>query len=221
MEVWSPGVQAGPAIVRTLFGEATPSGRLTVSWPRATGQIPVYYNALNTGRPPGNRDLTRPPRNGDERFASRYIDEQNSPQFPFGYGMSYTDFSYSGPQFSSSKLSAKSLRADLRKDPATAMPVLTVTADVSNTGKTAADEVVQLYVRLQGTSVEEPVRKLKGFQRVSLAPGETKKVTFSLGADAFALWNINNEYTVEPSLVHIWVSPDSSRGEPVELEIAD
>jgi beta-glucosidase len=221
VEVWSPGVQAGPAIVRTLFGEATPSGKLTVSWPRAIGQIPIYYNALNTGRPPGNRDLNRPPKNGDERFASRYIDEQNAPQFPFGFGMSYTDFSYSAPEISTKKLSAKILQAELRTNPAAAKPILTVTADVSNTGKTAADEVVQLYVRLQGTSVEEPVRKLKGFQRVSLAPGETKKVTFPLGADAFALWNINNEYTVEPSLVHIWVSPDSSRGESVELEIAD
>jgi beta-glucosidase len=221
VEVWSPGVQAGPAIVRTLFGEATPSGRLTVSWPRATGQVPIYYNALNTGRPPGNRDLTRPPRNGDERFASRYIDEQNAPQFPFGYGMSYTDFSYSQPEISAKKLSAKVLQAELRKNPSAAKTILTVTADVSNTGKTPADEVVQLYVRLQGTSVEEPLRKLKGFQRVSLAPGETKKVTFDLGADAFALWNINNEYTVEPSHVHIWVSPDSSRGEAVELEIAD
>jgi beta-glucosidase len=221
MEVWSPGVQAGPAIVRTLFGDSTPSGKLTVTWPRATGQIPIYYNALNTGRPAGNRDLTRPPKDGDERFVSRYIDEQNAPQFPFGYGLSYTDFSYGGPEISSKKLSAKAQQAELRKNPAQAKSILTVTANVSNTGKTAADEVVQLYVRLQGTSVEEPVRKLKGFQHVSLAPGETRKVTFSLGADAFALWNINNEYTVEPSLVHIWVSPDSSRGEPVELEITD
>ena len=221
VELWSPGVQAGPAIVRTLFGEATPSGRLTVSWPRATGQIPIYYNALNTGRPPGNRDLTRPPKDGDERFASRYIDEQNSPQFPFGYGLSYTDFSFGAPEVSTKKLHAKTLNAELRKNSAAAKPVLTLTANVSNIGKTAADEVVQLYVRLQGTSLEEPVRKLKGLQRVSLAPGETKKVTFSLGADAFALWNINNEYTVEPSVVHIWVSPDSSRGEAVELEIAD
>src|SRR5208337_1706600 len=157
LELWCPGVQAGPAVVRTLFGEATPSGRLTLSWPRAIGQIPVYYNALNTGRPPGNRDLTHPPKGGDDRFASRYIDEQNAPQFPFGYGMSYTDFSYSGPEFSSSKLSAKTLQADLRKNPAVAKPVLTVTADVSNTGKTAGEEIVQLYVRLQGTSVEEPV----------------------------------------------------------------
>ncbi|MGB2675900.1 MAG: beta-glucosidase BglX [Candidatus Acidiferrum sp.] len=221
LEVWSPGVQAGPAIVRTLFGEATPSGRLTVSWPRAVGQIPIYYNALNTGRPAGNRDLTHPPKDADERFASRYIDELNAPQFPFGYGLSYTDFSYGAPEISAKQLSAKTLNAELRKNSADAKPVLTVTANVSNTGKTAADEVVQLYVRLQGTSVEEPVRKLKGFQRVALAPGETKKVTFSLGADSFALWDIRNEYTVEPSHVHIWVSPDSSRGEAVELDIVD
>jgi beta-glucosidase len=142
VEVWSPGVQAGPAIVQTLFGEVTPSGKLTVSWPRATGQIPVYYNALNTGRPAGNRDLTRPPRNGDERFASRYIDEQNTPQFPFGYGMSYTVFSYSKPEISTKKLSARMLLAELRKNPADAKAILTVTANVSNTGKTAADEVV-------------------------------------------------------------------------------
>jgi beta-glucosidase len=135
--------------------------------------------------------------------------------------MSYTDFTYSGPEINANKLSAKMLQEELRENPAAAKTALTVTANVSNTGKTAADEVVQLYVRLQGTSVEEPVRKLRGFQRVSLAPGESKKVTFALGADAFALWNINNEYTVEQSLVHIWVSPDSSRGEPVELEITD
>jgi beta-glucosidase len=221
LELWCPGVQAGPAIVRTLFGEATPSGRLTVTWPRAVGQIPIYYNALNTGRPAGNRDLTRPPKDADERYASRYIDELNAPQFPFGYGLSYSDFSYGAPEITAKKLSAKTLNAELRKYSADAKPVLTVTANVTNTGKTAADEVVQLYVRLQGTSVEEPVRKLKGFQRVALTPGETKKVTFSLDADSFALWDIRNEYTVEPSLVHIWVSPDSSRGEAVELEIAD
>ena len=221
LELWCPGVQAGPAIVRTLFGEATPSGRLTVSWPRAVGQIPIYYNALNTGRPAGNRDLTHPPKDEEERFVSRYLDEQNAPQFPFGYGLSYTDFSYGGPEIRTKKLSAKTLNAELRKNSADATPVLSVTANVSNTGKTAADEVVQLYVRLQGTSVEEPVRKLKGFQRVALAPGEMKKVTFSLSADSFAIWDIRNEYTVEPSIVHIWVGPDSSRGEAVELEIAD
>jgi len=221
LELWSPGVQAGPAIVRTLFGEATPSGRLTVTWPRAVGQIPIYYNALNTGRPAGNRDLTHPPKDAAEKYVSRYVDELNAPQFPFGYGLSYTDFSYGAPEISAKKLSAKTLNAEMRRSSADAKPVLTVTANVTNIGKTAADEVVQLYVRLQGTSVEEPVRKLKGFQRVALAPGETKKVTFPLGADSFALWDIRNDFTVEPSLVHIWVSPDSARGEAVELEITD
>ena len=221
LELWCPGVQAGPAIVRTLFGEATPSGRLTVSWPRAVGQIPIYYNALSTGRPASTRDLTRPPKDAGERYGSRYIDELNSPQFPFGYGLSYTDFSYGVPEISAKQLSAKALNAELRKNSADANSVLTVTTSVSNTGKTAAEEVVQLYVRLQGTSVAEPVRKLKGFQSVALNPGETKKVTFSLGADSFALWDIRNEYTVEPSMVHIWVSPDSSRGEAAALEITD
>ncbi len=221
LELWCPGVQAGPAIVRTLFGEATSSGRLTVTWPRAVGQIPIYYNALNTGRPAGNRDLTHPPKDAAEKYVSRYIDELNAPQFPFGYGLSYTDFSYSAPEISANKLSAKTLNAEMRKNSADAKPVLTVTANVTNIGKTAADEVVQLYVRLQGTSVEEPVRKLKGFQRVALNPGETKEVTFPLGADSFALWDIHNEYPVEPRLVHIWVSSDSSRGEAVELDIAD
>ncbi len=221
LELWCPGVQAGPANVRTLFGEATPSGRLTVTWPRAVGQIPIYYNALNTGRPAGNRDLTHPPKDAAEKYVSRYIDELNAPQFPFGYGLSYTDFSYGAPEISAKKLSAKTLNAEMRKSSADAKPALTVTANVTNIGKMAAVEVVQLYFRLQGTSVEEPVRKLKGFQRVALAPGETKKVTFPLGADSFALWGIRNEYAVEPSLLHIWVSPDSARGEAAELEITD
>src|SRR2546427_4555845 len=94
LAAWFPGVQAGPALVRTIFGEANPSGKLAVSWPRSVGQEPLYYNALNTGRPSGNIDLTHPPKNGDEKYISRYIDEQNSPQFPFGYGLSYTDYRY-------------------------------------------------------------------------------------------------------------------------------
>jgi beta-glucosidase len=221
LEVWSPGVQAGPAIVRTLFGDVAPSGKLTVSWPRAVGQIPLYYNALNTGRPAGNRDLTKPPKIGDERFVSRYIDEQNVPQFPFGFGLSYTDVGYSVPEVSAPTLSAAKLNAELHKEPVSATPMLTVKANVTNTGKTATDEVAQLYVRLRGTSVDEPVRKLKGFQCVALAPGETKQVTFSLPADTFALWNYRNEYAAEPSQVQIWVGPDSARGQAAELEITE
>ena len=216
---WFPGVQAGPALVRTLYGESVPSGKLVVSWPHSIGQIPDYYDALNTGRPAGNTDLTRPPAEGTEKYVSRYVDEPNAPQFPFGFGLSYTEFRYSPPELSATKLSAKELAEDLHNRSTDAKTVMTVTANVTNSGNVAAEEVVQLYVGLRGTSVEEPVRALKAFERVTLAPGETKKVTFSLGPEAFALWDIHNERTIEPSRVHVWVSPDSRRGQPVEVEI--
>ena len=221
LEAWFPGVQAGPALVRTLFGESVPSGRLVVTWPRWIGQVPLYYNALNTGRPAGNADLSRPPSEGTEKFVSRYVDEPNAPQFPFGYGLSYTEFRYSKPEANAKTLSAKSLSAMLRSRADDSKEVLSVSANVTNSGKVAAEEVVQLYVRLRGTSVEEPMRVLKGFQRVALAAGETKKVTFPLSAEAFALWDSNNENNVEPSKVNLWVSPDSARGESIELEITE
>jgi beta-glucosidase len=221
LAAWFPGVQAGPALTRILFGEAVPTGKLVVSWPRTIGQIPIYYNAQSTGRPAGKMDLTHPATNTAEKYVSRYVDEQNAPLFPFGYGLSYTEFSYAKPEISASKLGAPKLNEQLRDTRGSSAAGLTVTANVSNTGQVASEEVVQLYVRLQGTSVEEPVRALKGFQRVSLAPGESKKVTFNLGPEAFALWSIDNEWRVEPALVHIWVSPDSSRGEAVELQITE
>jgi beta-glucosidase len=208
LAAWFPGVQAGPALVRTLFGESNPSGKLVVSWPRSVGQEPLYYNALNTGRPP------KP--NGDPKFVSRYLDEQNSPQFPFGYGLSYTSFRYGPTEIGSKQLKAANLNAGLRtaKDVA-----LTVTASVTNTGQRAGEEVVQLYIRLQGTSVAQPVRALKGFERMTLAPGETKSVRFSLSPDAFAIWNDHNQLAVEPARVTVWVSPDSAHGTPADLEI--
>jgi beta-glucosidase len=212
MAVWFPGVQAGPAIVRTLFGDAAPTGRLVISWPRSVGQEPLYYNAMNTGRPADHADLTRMPHGVPEKMVSRYIDEQNAPQFPFGYGLSYGQFIYGPAELSVNKLSAKKMSQALREPGVSNKEVLTVSAEVKNTSKIAADEVVQLYVRLQGTSVEEPLRKLKGFERVSLAAGESKKVTFKLAADAFAIWDIHNDLAVEPSAVHIWVTSDSSHG---------
>jgi beta-glucosidase len=226
IEVWYPGLQAGPALVRTLFGKSVPSGRLVVSWLRSVGQIPLYYDALSTGRPAGNVDLTHPAREGTpefvaEKYVSRYIDETNAPEFPFGFGLSYTEFHYARPEVSTTKLSAKTLSEDLRVRKSDAKELLTVSANVTNSGTVAAEEIVQLYVRLTGTSVAEPVRALKGFQRVSLGPGETKKVSFLLSAEAFALWDIQNVQRVEPCKVTIWVSPDSARGESVELEIGD
>jgi beta-glucosidase len=213
---WLPGINGGPALVRTLFGDVNPSGKLVVSWPRSVGQEPLYYNSNNTGRPPGGTDLTRPPANIEERYVSRYIDEQNSPQFPFGFGLSYTTLSYGATKISADHLSATELNRSLGPN---SRPVLTAEADVHNTGLRAANEVVELYIRLQGTSTEQPVRMLKGFQNVALAPGETKTVKFELPADSFAIWNDRNQFAVEASKVTVWIAPDSANGTPAQGEI--
>jgi beta-glucosidase len=218
LAAWFPGTGTGPALVRTLFGESNPSGRLVVSWPRSVGQEPLYYNALSTGRPPGNVDLTHPPSEVESRYVSRYIDELNTPQFPFGYGGSYTTFGYGPPEISKTRLSAAELNQSLSGN-AAASSALTVEASVSNTGSRAGEELVQLYVGLRGTSTAQPVRALKGFQRIALAPGETKKVTFHLSPEAFAIWNDRNEFAAEPAKVTVWISPDSASGSEAKLEI--
>lgn len=219
LAAWFPGVQAGPALVRTLYGESTPSGKLAVSWPRAVGQEPLYYNALNTGRPAGDADLTKPPWEGSVKYISRYIDEQNSPQFPFGYGLSYTNFSYGPTQTSLTQVSAKMLNDSLRDATRSSNSDLSVSADLTNTGTRASEETVQLYVRLEGTSTAQPIRALKGFQHVKLAAGQTQHVTFHLGPDAFALWDDQNKYVVEPARAKIWISTDSAHGSEATIEI--
>jgi len=212
LEAWFPGIEAGPAIVQTLFGDANPSGRLTVSFPRSVGQEPLYYNALPTGRPPGKLDLTHPPRDFGERFFSRYIDEQNAPLFPFGFGLSYTNFSFSSLTLSGKPLSAAALNAG-RAEP------LRVSAEVKNIGDRGGDEVVQFYVREQGTSVARSVRELKGFQRISLAPGESKRVEFTLGRDELKFWNIDMKDVVEPAKVTVWIGPSSVEGSEAQLQV--
>jgi beta-glucosidase len=189
-----------------------------VSWPRSVGQEPLYYNSLSTGRPPYDTDLTRPPANIAERYVSRYIDEQNTPQFPFGYGGSYTSLAYGTTTISLQRLSAAALNKSLAagQDGAAAM---IAEAEVTNIGSRAGEEVVQLYIQLRGTSVAEPVRMLKGFQTVSIAPGETKKVKFELRPEAFAIWNDRNEFAAEPSKVKVWISPDSAHGLAADAEI--
>lgn len=219
MAVWFPGIQAGPALVQTLFGDANPSGRLVVSWPRSVGQEPLYYDALNTGRPAGKVDLTRPPRNIQEKYVSRYIDEQNSPQFPFGFGLSYTTFRYGNLHIDKTEISAKSLNDDLEAREYKQSGVLIASADVTNTGTRPGVETVQCYLRFQGTSTAQPVRALAKFQRITLAPGETKKVTFLLGPGAFAIWNDQQKFAVEPAKVTLWIAPDSSQGAQATLEI--
>jgi len=215
---WLPGIGAGPALARTLFGDVNPSGKLVVSWPRSVGQEPLYYNHLNTGRPPGDTDLTRPASNIAERYLSRYTDEQNTPQFPFGYGGSYTSFSYGTTTISTQRLSAAALNKSLGAG-ANAAAAMTAEAEVTNTGSRAGEETVQLYVQLDGTSVAQPVRALKGFQTVTIAPGETKKVQFELRPEAFAIWNDRDQFAAEPAKVNIWISPDSAHGSPAQAEI--
>ena len=210
---WYPGIEAGPALVDTLFGTSNPSGRLTASFPRAVGQEPLYYNYLNTGRPALNADLTHLPRTGEEKYLSRYIDEQNSPLYPFGYGLSYSTFSYSQPKLSTTTTSAASLNSGRGGE-------IHVTAEIKNTSSRSGTEIVQLYLGQRGTSVARPVHELEGFQRVTLGPGESKSVSFTIARNQLAFWNIDMKDVVEPAKVNVWVAPSSAITQaPVEFEI--
>jgi len=219
LAAWFPGIQAGPALSRTLFGETSPTGKLSMTWPRSVGQIPVYYNALNTGRPAVQNDATPFPNGHDEKFVSRYIDESNLPQFPFGFGLTYTTFSYGPTELNKPELRLDWLKEGLTNVSSSSPSPLQASANITNTGSRTATETVQLYIRLQGTSVSEPVRALKGFQQVTIAPGETKRVVFSVLPEAFAFWNDQNVYGVEPARVTIWVAPNSASGTPAQIEI--
>ena len=203
LEGWFPGVAGGPALVRTLFGEVNPSGKLTVTFPRTVGQ-----------EPPTGIDLTRRPSSADDQFFSRYIDGLNSGLFPFGYGLSYTKYTYSRLNLSATKLSARGLNEG-------AAEPLRVSVEVKNTGGRAGDEIVQLYIREQGTSVARPVHELKGFQRVKLTPGESKRVEFLLGRDELRFWNIEMNNVVEPARITVWVGPNSVEGSEAQLDITE
>ncbi|MFC5525367.1 beta-glucosidase BglX [Rhodanobacter ginsengisoli] len=202
MAVWFPGTEAGSAVASTLFGDVSPSGKLTMSFPRAVGQEPLYYNQFPTGRPAGDADLSKPPA-GDTRFVSRYIDVPNSALYPFGYGLSYTTFAYSGVHLSRKAVPlAMANRAD-------AHDLVTVSATVKNTGRREATEVAQLYVRNLGASVEQPVRSLKGFTRVTLKPGQSKQLTFQLGFPELSFWNVRSRQVIEPTHYTVWVGGSS------------
>ena len=215
---WFPGVQAGYAIADVLFGAAAPTGHLPLSWPRDVGQEPLYYNELNTGRPMD--DPEHPAEKGEMKYISRYIDEPNSPQFPFGYGLTYTTFSYGATQSSAKQLTRAALQGALA-DPSRHSAVLSVSAEITNRGTRAGETLAQLYVRLEGTSVAMPVRMLEGFQKVTIVPGESRKVTFEVGAEVFAFWGAENKFGVEPAHVTVWIAPDSTAGESTTLEITD
>jgi beta-glucosidase len=211
LEAWFPGVQAGPALTETLYGQNNPSGKLTTSFPRSVGQEPLYYNQLPTGRPATGVDLSHPPTEAPDKYKSRYVDQMNSALYPFGYGLSYTTFSYSPVTLSASTVNSADLNGG--------KPGLTVTATVTNSGKVAGEEVAQMYINERGTSVSRPIRELKGFQKIALQAGESKQVTFTLGRDELAFWNIDMKDVVEPAKVKVWVAGNSVDGQAAELTI--
>jgi beta-glucosidase len=186
LEAWVPGQEGGDAVADILFGDAVPGGKLPITWPRNQGQIPIYYA----------HNLTQQPET-DPDFKSRYWDLPTSPQYPFGYGLSYTTFTYSNVKLSSAapKIGDK----------------FEVTADVQNTGSRTGDTVAQLYIHQQAGSASRPVRQLKGFERITLAPGEKKTVHFTLGKDELGYWSPSLRMWVEePEQYDLWVGEDST-----------
>ncbi len=175
LNVWAPGTEAGNAIADVLFGAVNPSGKLSATFPRSVGQIPLYYNHLNTGRPWNGKD--------DTKFKSNYLDESNDPLYPFGYGLSYTTFEYSDIKLSKSELkSGETLSASIT---------------VTNAGKYEGEETVQLYVGDPVASISRPVRELKGFQKVALKPGEHKEITFNVTEESLKFYNSDLKYDWE------------------------
>jgi beta-glucosidase len=203
MEVWFPGVETGPAIAGTLFGDVAPSGKLTMSFPRAVGQEPLYYNQLPTGRPIQHADPAHP---GyvEMKYVSRYLDVPNDALFPFGHGLTYSTFGYSDVSLSTQSISSASLTSDQKSQPVVA------TATVTNTGKRRATEIVQCYVGVRGASTEQPVRNLKGFARITLDPGESQAVHFPLGFGELSFYNAKVQRVVEPADYTVFIGGSST-----------
>jgi beta-glucosidase len=212
MEVWFPGTEAGNAIADVLFGDVSPSGKLPMSFPRAVGQEPLYYNQFPTGRPPTGLDLSKPPADGT-RFFSRYIDVPNSALFPFGYGLSYSSFSYQDIKVSKNSIPLTQALSNRTT------PLLQATATVTNTGDRSATEVVQCYVRNLGASIEQPVRSLEGFRRVTLAPGESKQISFPLGFKELSFFNLDSKPTIEATHYTVWIGGSSLANQQATFEV--
>ncbi len=217
VEAWYPGEEAGPALANLLYGDANFSAHATVSFPRSVGQEPLYYAQLPTGRPvPPGVDLTQPPANSDTKYLSRYIDEQNSALYPFGYGLSYSTFTYSQPTISVPSMTIGRL-ATRYGQPTDER--LIISTDVTNTSKVAGVAVPQLYMRVTGAQLEQPVRLLRGYDRIQLAPGETKHIEFKLGFDELAIYGTRLQPTLEPSRYDFYVGGDSTATGHVEFKM--
>jgi beta-glucosidase len=217
VEAWFPGIEAGPALTNILFGDVNPSGKLPVSFPRAVGQEPLYLAQFPTGRPATDVDLSHPPTNGLEKYVSRYIDVPNSPLYPFGYGLSYTQFDYSPVTLNTASVPLAQIMS--APDQAAGQTPVEATATVRNSGPVAGTEIVQLYLRIRGASVEEPVRELEGFQRVTLQPGESKKITFPLGFKELSFINAKSQRVVEPADYKVFIGGSSQATQAARFKI--
>ncbi|MES2447799.1 MAG: beta-glucosidase BglX [Bacteroidota bacterium] len=198
LNVWFGGVEAAKAIGDVLFGDANPSGKLTVTFPQNVGQVPLYYSHKNTGRPLADEKWFF-------RFRSNYLDVSNEPLYPFGYGLSYTTFDYSN-----FKLSSNTLKPGQK---------LTAYVTITNTGKVAGEEIVQLYTRdLVGTSTR-PVKELKGFQKISLQPGESKVVTFNITEEDLKFFNSDLKFVAEAGDFKVFVGPNVRDVKEVDFKL--
>jgi beta-glucosidase len=187
LEAWFPGTEAGNAVADVVFGKVNPSGKLPVSFPQRVGQIPIYYNHEPTGRP---CDVT-------QKYDSRYRDLRTcDPLFPFGFGLSYTTFDVSNLTLSRTSVSPHGS--------------LTASMKVTNTGQVAGDDVVQLYLHDPVASISQPVRRLRGFQHVTLAPGESRTVTFTVDRSDFGFYDNNGKYVVEPGTIDLYAGDSST-----------
>jgi beta-glucosidase len=185
LETWFAGTEAGHAIADVLFGDVNPGGKLPVTFPLAVGQLPLYYNHKSTGRPPD-------PKN---KYTSKFLDVPVTPLYPFGYGLSYTEF-----RITNLLLSGQSIPPNGR---------LTVSVEVQNVGKRAGDEVVQLYISDVAASVTRPVKELRGFQRISLRPGEKRSVEFTLTPEHLSFYGHDMRPVVEPGAFKVFVGSNS------------
>lgn len=206
---WHPGTMGGPALADIIFGIISPSGKLPVTFPRTVGQIPIYYSHKNTGRPPMEemRNIKTGVIQNSLGFKSYYLDVSYAPLYCFGYGLSYSKFEYKDI-----KISSKSIKMG---------ESINISADIVNTGKYQADEIVQLYVRDLYASITRPVKELKGFKRINLKPGESKTVNFKLTTDDLRFYNNNMEFVIEPGKFLVWIGRDSDNGLQTEFEITE
>ena len=201
LNVWFPGSEAGYAITDVLFGDVNPSAKLTTTFPRNVGQVPIFYNHKNTGRPLSNKE------GKFEKFRSNYIDERNEPLFPFGFGLSYTKFEYSNLKLSSDKFNPSQK--------------LKVSVDVKNSGNYDGKEVVQLYIRDLVGSVTRPVKELKGFEKVMIKKGETKTITFELSVEDLKFYNSELDFVAEPGKFQVFVGTNSDEVLNKEFELVN